>query len=195
MSDLAGTDIIYPERGRVHELSGMSADMVALLAAGEGQKLLCGPPGWIASIHPEGLSLYADPAQFLQISCPLKADALWSTETALRSGSVDSVIAWFDSTPDLTSFRRLQLAAREGHSLGLLIVARPAVSSAAETRWHCLPARPENNDSTLIHLSLHKNKKGTIGSWNLHVKRAKSHLDLDAAPAGEPRRPDRHTGR
>ncbi|RMF13108.1 MAG: translesion DNA synthesis-associated protein ImuA [Gammaproteobacteria bacterium] len=47
------------------------------------------------------------------------ADALWATEQALRSGLCAGVLAWFRRL-DGTGLRRLQLAAEEGQSTGLL---------------------------------------------------------------------------
>lgn len=48
-----------------------------------------------------------------------QADVLWATEQALRSGSTEAVLAWFDQC-DEKVMRRLQLAAAEGDTLGFL---------------------------------------------------------------------------
>lgn len=167
----------------------------AVVTARLGAIMLIGAPRVLGAIHPEGIARFADPRQLIEVPCPLKGDALWSAETALRSGSIDSVLLVLDRTPDLTALRRLQLAAQDGNSLGLLITDRPAANSAAETRWLCRPYLSNRMDSTRLHLSLYKNKKGTLGSWLLDVKGDKDTLDLDAAPAGEPVWPMRDANR
>jgi protein ImuA len=47
-------------------------------------------------------------------------DALWALEQSLRSSSVAVVLAWLGKLNDLT-FRRLQLAAEAGGSIGMLL--------------------------------------------------------------------------
>ena len=195
--------------GRVHELSGLSAPAFAFLMARAGEIVLCGPPHWLASLHPSGVGRFHDPGRIIHVPAPVAGDALWAAETALRSGAAPTVVVVTSRTPDLTAFRRLQLAAEAKGAVGLLIVTHPAAGSAAETRWHCLPkAEPLANeplnlkestgsgasaqaDSTLILASLYKNKRGTVGSWLLNVRGQKDHLRVDATPAGEPVWPGR----
>lgn len=198
------------QKGRMHEISGPSAAAFAfLMAPQEGEIVLCGAPRWLAALNPEGVGKFRDPNACLHVSCPLDGDALWAAETALRSRAASAVILQTPKTPSLTNLRRLQLAAEKGRSLGLMIVDRPAASSAAETRWRCQPKAaadvhktlpdkgfsdfPEN-DSTLILASLYKNKRGTLGSWILDVRGEKDALCVDAASAGEPSRPGRDAG-
>lgn len=182
------------EPGRVHELSGPSAAAFAFLMAQTGQTMLCGPPRWLSSLHPEGLARFCDPNAVLHVACPLDADVLWSAETALRSRAVSNVIVVTEKSPGLTNFRRLQLAALAGKSLGLVIVNRPAHSTAAETRWHCAPVFTDQEKGMRLHASLYKNKKGMIGSWMINVFGETDIVHLDAAPAGEPVWPDRIAG-
>ena len=182
------TESQLPEliNGRVHEISGPAALAFGLLSARRGTVLICGAPAQVASIHPEGAAQFIDPRQIITVPCPLKTDALWTAETALRSGSVDCVMAMLGRTPSLTELRRLQLAAQDGKALGLLLTDQPAANSAAETRWHCQPALSKTADSTLLHLCLYKNKRGTIGHWLLDVTGDKDTLDLHATPGREP---------
>ncbi|GGD11145.1 ImuA family protein [Aquisalinus flavus] len=184
----ARTESQLPElaNGRVHEISGAAALAFGLVSAHRGTVLICGSPAQVASIHPEGAAHFIDPRQIITVPCPLRADALWTAETALRSGSVDCVMAILGRTPGLTELRRLQLAAQDGKALGLLLTEQPAANSAAETRWYCQPALSKTPDSTLLRLSLYKNKRGTMGHWILDVKGDKDTLDLHATPVREP---------
>ena len=179
---------------RVHEISGLGALAFAFLMTRSGQMTACGHPRLLGAFHPEAVARFTDPDAILLIPCPLEAEILWAAETALRSGSMTSVIVCAEKSPGLTSFRRLQLAAQAGRSLGLLIVTRPAHSTAAETRWHCSPTPSEHWEEFRIRASLYKNKRGMVGSWILNVSGEKDSLHLDAAPAGEPVWPDRIAG-
>jgi len=85
---------------------------------------------------------------------PLSArDALWAWEQALRSPAACTVWGWLERLDD-RSFRRLQLAAEAGGSLGLLL--RPETcrrqASWAEGRLLVTPvgvARPESSKGVL----------------------------------------------
>mgnify|MGYP002277738828 CR=1 FL=1 len=208
----APDDISLPPlaAGRMHELSGPAALAFALLAARDGAVLITGSPQALSSLDPDGVAALADPRQVTLVPCPVKAEALWAAETALRAGGIETVILITGGTPDLTSLRRLQLAARAGGALGLILSDRPSAASAAETRWLCQPllskASAGLGDSTRLHLSLYKNKKGTEGSWIVDVRPDDSYetslatggphsLRVTAAPAGEPLRPGRDRGR
>lgn len=157
----AGTYDLLPElqTGRVHELSGSGAWVFAFVSAAEGELMLCGAPHLLASLHPESIAQFCDPNRVLHTACPLEGDALWAGETALRSGSVRTVIIALEKSPGLTNFRRLQLAAQAGKALGLVIVKQPASSTPAETRWHCTAQYTDQGDALRLHASLYKNKE------------------------------------
>ena len=152
----------------------------------DGEIMICGSPRWVSSLHPENLGQFCDPNSVVHIPCPLTADVLWAAETALRSGCVPTVIIVVEKSPGLTNFRRLQLAALAGNALGLVIVNRPAHSTAAETRWHCKPVYAEEAGQVRIHVSLYKNKRGNVGSWIINVFGEEDTLHLDATSSGEP---------
>ena len=187
------TEVILPElrSERVHEISGVSASAFAFLMARKSAILLCGSPRMLAAYHAEAVAQYCDPETMLHVPCPLEVDSLWTAETALQSGCMATVIACLEKSPSLTNFRRLQLAAKTGSSLGLVIVSRPAHSTAAETRWHCTPVPTSQWGEVRIHASLYKNKRGVIGSWVLNVFGETNNLCLDATLAGEPICPQR----
>ncbi len=177
--------------GRVHELSGPSGAAFAFLMAYKGSILLCGVPWRVSGYMPEAVARFCDPDAILHVHCPLEADTLWAAETALRSGCMATVILILERSPGLTAFRRLQLAAQTGRSLGLLVVSQPAHSTAAETRWHCSPVLSDQWEEFRINASLFKNKKGMVGSWVLNVSGETDTLHLAATPAGEPVWPGR----
>ncbi len=180
--------------GRVHEASGPGASAFVFLMARKGDAMLCGPPHWLSALHPQSVARFCDPNAVLHVPCPLAADVLWAAETGLRSGAVSTVIAVMEKSPGLTNFRRLQLAAQAGKSLGLIIVSQPAHSTAAETRWLCHPVYTDQDEEIRIHASVYKNKKGIVGSWILNVSGETNTLHMDAAPAGEPVWPERIAG-
>lgn len=188
-----GTFVHLPElrRGRVHEVSGPSGTAFAFLMARRGSILLCGAPWRVSGYLPEAVARFCDPDAILHVHSPLDADTLWAAETALRSGCMATVILIMERSPGLTAFRRLQLAAQAGRSLGLLIVSQPAHSTAAETRWHCSPVLSDQWEEFRINASLFKNRKGKLGSWVLDVSGETDTLHLVATPAGEPVWPER----
>ncbi len=74
---------------------------------------------------------------FLLIRARSPKEQLWAAEQALRSGAAGAVLFWTDSRNDL---RRLQLAAEEGRSVGI-IFRRSAQPSYAALRLAIAPAR------------------------------------------------------
>ena len=213
-----GDDLPGLARGRVHEVSGASGDGGGLFGAaafamlmafrGDGSPapprdrttapgshiVVCAPPGWLGALHPECVAAFGDPNAVLHVASPLEGEILWAGETALRSGAATAVVMVTARSPGLTAFRRLQLAARAGRAIGLVLTDRPAASTAAETRWHCRPQLAPRDGEIRLHASLYKNKRGLVGSWVIDVRGQTHSLYLDAAPAGEPVRPDRIAG-
>jgi len=64
-------------------------------------------------------SLGVNLARLVVVETRSEAESLWATERCLRSGSCAAVLAWPGSGPR-TPLRRLQLAAEEGKSLGVV---------------------------------------------------------------------------
>lgn len=179
---------------RVHEASGPAAAVFAFLMARKGEIALCATPRWLSGLHPEACARFCDPDAVLHVAAPLNVDALWAAEACLRSGAVKTVIAALNKAPGFTNFRRLQLAAEKGRALGIVLVERPAPSSAAETRWRCFPLYTDEQDSFRLHASLYKNRRGVVGSWIFNVAGQENTLHMDAAPASEPVGPERIAG-
>ena len=180
--------------GRVHEISGCSAIAFSLLHTRDKEIMTCASPHWLGALHPQSLARFCAPQRVLHTACTLEVDALWAAENALRAGCLGVVIVALERTPNLTHFRRLQLAAQAGNTLGLAIVKHPAHSSPAETRWHCTAQYTEEEGGMRLHTSLYKNKKGITGSWVIDVFGEKEHMRLAATPAGEPVWPQRRAG-
>lgn len=82
-------------------------------------------------------------------------DALWAAEQSLRSGSSAATLLWIENVQD-KSMRRLQLAAEEGNSMGLIFRPMTALAQAspAALRIKLFP------DHTGIHLHIVKMRGG-----------------------------------
>lgn len=157
-------DTVLLARGRVHEVTGNSADMFAVLVASK----LDGPVIWIGlesdvgSLAPTALQHYLDPARIILTEGITRLEILWAMEQVLRTSSVACVVAELSSGPNLRESRRLQVAAEEGGCLGLVLIDGRVNTSAAETRWQCLACR--HRDNTWF-WKLIKNRQGQLGSW------------------------------
>lgn len=87
-------------------------------------------------LYPPGLLVYGlTPDRLLLLQGIRGRDLLWALEEALKSGALAGVIAETDRLPPVAG-RRLQLAAEQGRTTGLLLrpAPQPPVSSAL-TRW------------------------------------------------------------
>jgi protein ImuA len=127
-----------------------------------------------------GLDLFGLPARrLLMLRARRPIDALFAMEEALKCRAVACVIAELpDDRADLTTTRRLSLAARTHDGLGLLLRHRStAMPSAAMTRWE-VAAAPGARDAnggigaTSFLLSLVKNRRGSCArfrvAWSHH---------------------------
>lgn len=175
--------------GRIHETVGEARDMFAVLAAAgtEGPVFWIGRSSDVRSIAPMGLEQFLDPSRLVLVEGVTRTEVLWAAEQALRSRSAATVVIELGSGPDLLESRRLQIAAEEGGGLGIVLIAGQAQTSAAHSRWVCMPAgRPD----ALWRWQSIKNKTGSLGAWQLTLDRPDGgHADatgvirLAAAPA------------
>ncbi len=111
---------------------GAGATTLAVLAAREA----CRQGGTLVVVDADGgfyppaaVRLGIAPGQLLVVRAEQRADHDWALDQALRCPAVAAVLAWPESPAgrlDDRTFRRLQLAAEAGGSLGLLV--RPAES-------------------------------------------------------------------
>ena len=186
MPDLPDTAL--PLRpARVHEACGPGAGVFAAIACAriEGSVLWIREGRRGAGLHPDGLSVFADPRRFLFAETRDQTDTLAVAEEALKDGAVALVVAETTRPLDLREGRRLQLAARAGGTTGLCLIPEGMGSNAAETRWHCSPVfDPQGGaDSTLMRWEIIKNKKGTLRSWHVRWDAAAHRLDV-VSPVG-----------
>ena len=150
---LAPVDAALPwgglPRAALHEITGPAQDgarlgfAVALLARLRiGRPVLwCRTQSALAdhgALYGPGLAAAGvSPRQVIFVTVNKAADALWVLEEGLRCNGLAAVVGE-GIAPRFTDSRRLQLAARGGSTLGLLLPAASAkpVPSAALTRWH-----------------------------------------------------------
>ncbi len=155
------------EDARVHECSGVSKHLFALLVAQKTQ----GPVFWISLTHrrdhinPQGFQSLISPHHFIFITAKRHIDALWSMEEALRSPAPRLVVADVDTYPALTPTRRLHLAAEHGNTLGLLLTPQTGGAQGIETRWHMTPQHSPSQQSW--HLSRTKARGAPPQNWTL----------------------------
>lgn len=157
--------------GRVHEVCGTAARRFA------AQATLNGPSLWITDIQrrgalcPQGLAQLMDVSALVIVEGDGDREALWCAEQALRSGACGTVLTELKAPTDLTSSRRLQLAARDGNVRGVCLVPDQPASNAMETRWRALPqpSKPDIADDLpfTVGLPRHawtclKNRKGQL---------------------------------
>lgn len=159
-----------PKQGRMHEACGAGAYFFAFaLATGVGGTVIWVHEAWMRErINPSGFARFVSPDQVLTVLAKDQTELLAASEEALRSGAVKLVVLEVTKPLDLTTGRRLQLAARDGKTTALAIIPSNMGSNTAETRWHCQPVfnpQETSRDSTLQHWQLIKNKSGTLGSW------------------------------
>lgn len=124
-----------------------------------------------------GCAAYAlTPEYLLVVRARARKQALWATEEALRCRAVGATIVELapqDSALDLTTTRRLSLAAQEGDGLGLYLRQhRGEEPSAAATRWTVRAAAGAGDGfgglgHAALALSLTKNRRGPCGSWTV----------------------------
>ena len=91
-------------------------------------------------LYGPGLAAFGlDPARLIIVSPPSPVDLLWTMEEALRLGAFAAVIGEIDGRTrvvNLTTTRRLQLAAEAGGRPALLLTGHTSAgASASATRW------------------------------------------------------------
>jgi cell division inhibitor SulA len=136
---------------------------------------------WVAPPHrPYAPALAAagiDLARFHVVRCSRPDDALWACEQALRAPECGAAFAWL-STRDERLLRRLQVAARDGRTLGVLW-RRPGERAGASAVPLRLGLSPQEGTGRLaVHVL--KRRGGTLAQPVL--------VDLDARSFVAPRK-------
>src|SRR5690242_14447540 len=125
--------------------TGGGAGILALAAAREacreGQTLVV-LDGQRRFYPPAAAAWGVDLAGLILLRPKNEADALWAFDQALRCTGVGPVWATWDR-PDSRDFRRLQLAAASGRTLGILVrpVSRRGEPTWAEVQWLVKPEK------------------------------------------------------
>lgn len=171
-------------RGALHEVIGPPGDgaalgfTVALLARLKiGRPILwCRTRTAVAdhgALYGPGLAASGvSPRQVIFVTVNKPADAMWVLEEGLRSDSLAAVVGE-GVAPGFTDSRRLQLAARGGRTLALLLPptsAKPA-ASAALTRWH-LSSLPAVAPRRAWRVALQHCRGGRPAAWHVEWKDA-----------------------
>lgn len=185
---------------RVHEVVGRGALHFSLTAARLSRGLptthpvvIVGTGRDIHALRPEGLAAYVPPASVTLIEAGRRADILWTAEQALAAKAQAIVLIQIDQGPNLSESRSLQIASERGGSMGLILIARQARSSACQTRWSCEPV-PDGWDWKVV-----KNKTGRVGAWRIRAGPDRQLLDpvplsrLKPVPASPPHDPTPHS--
>ena len=157
------------EVGRVPEIEG-SARLSAALAAGsvsEGLVFSVGDRRATAGLRHRSVAAWFSPSRLVTVETANRRETLWAAEEALRCSGTSVVAVHLGLGPDLFESRRLQVAAQAGGGLGLVMIARWAQSSAAQSRWRCEPCP----DSGAWEWSLTKNRRGRLLSWEVLCER------------------------
>lgn len=171
-------------KGRMHEVSGASADMFAVLAAAaQDQSVLwLGLHRDIVTLNPTGLQAWLKVEDLILVEAVSRGELLWAADQALRAAGGFCVILDMPDTLSLKESRRLQLAAEQGGGIGLMLLRGPASTSAAQTRWAC---EPRCADQPSWDWACLKGKNGEAGRWQVHGQEggasAKDTLHLAAA--------------
>lgn len=162
----ADPDPLRLRHARIHEVQGTGRDAFAIFQAARhpgpvfwacpiNQRAMLYPPGM-----PEGLG-----GRIYLMRARSEVDLLWATEEALRASVTGLVVSEPQRPLSQTAGRRLQLAAEQGGTTGLMLIAPGHGSNATETRWDCRPiVHPEG---WAHHWATVKNKRGPTGEWRL----------------------------
>lgn len=176
-------------KGRVHEVSGASADLFAMrAAAAHGQPVLwLGLYRDIVTLNPAGLQAWLEVEDLILVEAVSRGELLWAADQALRATGGFCTILDLPDTLSLKESRRLQLAAEQGGGIGLVLLRGPASTSAAQTRWDCQPCCSDPPSWDWVCL---KGKNGEAGRWQMRceegqdrerAQNAKNTLHLAAA--------------
>ncbi len=175
--------------GCVHELNGRAAWLLAVFVAGRmarcmgGDILWCGGSHHPHQLYPPGLVAAGLPPQrIIHVTARTGADAYWTAEEGLRSGSVKAVVFEAREAMPLRVARRLQLASEAGGVLGLIVSdGAQALCPVATTRWQAEPVQTQHNTSLFLALSLVRNKTGKGGTWLVEWNETSNCLSLVTA--------------
>jgi protein ImuA len=129
------------EEARADAPRDMAATLAFVLSRSPGAEtrgvLLAATRAWLRENgrpYGPGLAAFGRREAFVLVSTRTEAEALWAMEQALRSGGLNLVLGAVEGA-ELAQTRRLEFAARDGASAGVLLRHRGGDLSAARRRW------------------------------------------------------------
>lgn len=160
--------------------------------AGGRPPMLVAPRRWLGEHgRPFALAVRPGDACLLLVAVRNEDDALWAMEQALRSGAVAGVVGAI-ARASLTQTRRLDFAAREGGSIGVLLRSAEGGLSAARRRWRiaAAPGAAHPFDAKApgrwrIAAELTRRRDGPPGAWMMEEDDGTHRLRLAARLAGD----------
>jgi protein ImuA len=163
---LAVGDRVALRKGRIHEVTGPGADIFAAIAASEQSQniLWIGLYRDLTSLCPTGLQAYLKVEDLILVEAVSRGELLWAADQALRAEGGFCVILEMPDLLSLKESRRLQLAAEQGGGLGLILLRGGVSTSAAQTRWECVPVHA---DQPAWDWTCAKGKNGEAGTWRV----------------------------
>lgn len=165
-------------KGRIHEVYGPGADMFAVQAIAEraSTTLWIGLHRDTETLSPTGLQAYLDIDDLIIVEAVSRGELLWAADQALRADGGFCVILEMPDMLSLKESRRLQLAAEQGGGLGLIILRGGVSTSAAQTRWHCVPIASDRTPAWTWFCE--KGKNGETGAWRVTSQRGQNAKDI-----------------
>jgi protein ImuA len=142
--------------------------------------------------YPDGLAgLGLDPARLFLVEAVRDADALWAMEEILRARGAMAVTGCVAAAPDLTTGRRLHLAAGAAVTPLFLMATTPVRSSVAATRWKVAAAPPARDPFGMPvryrwQATLERCRNGRTGEWLVEWDHAAHRFDLAGGLADRP---------
>ena len=177
----------WPTAGLVELMSDVPGIGELRLLAPALKRLSHAEERWLAWIHPPYVpyapafeAMGIDTSKILLIHPKSHQEALWACEQSLRSGTCSTVLAWFDESQlSFTELRRLQLAAKQGHTWANLFRPNSAATIASPAELRLKLRRRYSPRCNRLDVDIIKRK----GSWAIDDL----HLELVDAPIRYPR--------
>ena len=164
----------WPRAGLVELMLG-TAGIGELKLLAPALRRLSRAARWIAWVNPPFIpyapalaALDIDISRILLIHPRQHEEALWAMEQASKSGTCSAVLGWLDERHlTLTATRRLQLAAKQGGTLGCLFRPEAAANSASMAE---LRLKLEPGPRSALGVSIVKRRGGwPISGLNIQV--------------------------
>ena len=181
----------------VHEF--MCSDLVTLAASSAFISALISPlvmQGgtiiWVSAdrkLFPPSLAMFGlRPDNVLFVDVKKKVDVNWATEESLKCGAATVVVSESDAI-DLTTSRRMQLAAEQSQSTAFFLLKDTArvLSTPATSRWRVRPAPSYHEDGMpgvgfpQWQVGILKFRHGRTGDWLIRWKGGRFEETLPSA--------------